>query len=97
MHEGASLPTTCTFRELFVEVSAWLINPKAITDLAFVLAFNAAWWDREMKFCQGIGPWQAGVSAERKRVGYRADEMSVHVVFARMRLEVRYILILFCV
>ena len=55
-------------------------------DLALVLDFHTAWWDKEMLFCQGIGPWQAQVPKEKQIAGYRADEYGAHVVLMRRAL-----------
>ena len=86
LYMAAGANTTSTYIHIFEEAAAWLKNKKVICDLAFVLAFHVAWWDDEMLFCQGVGPWQENVPAADKKAGYRADEYSAHVVLMRRRL-----------
>ena len=78
--------TSSTYQHIYIEAGQWLQNDKVICDLSFVLAFHEAWFNAEMLFCQGIGPWQAGIPEVDQKAGYRADEFVVHVVMARRRL-----------
>ena len=41
-----------------------------------------------MMFCQGIGPWQAHITVEKQKAGYRTDEYTVRVILMRLRLQV---------
>ena len=84
MANGAK--STSSYKAIFEEAATWLQNQKVTADLAFVLGFNIAFWDPEMKFCQGIGPWQKDLPAVKQKAGYRADEYSVHAVLARRKL-----------
>ena len=75
-----------TFQPLFREVTTWLMDDKVMTDVAFILDFNEAWWVPEMDFAQGIGPWQRLLPREHQAAGYRCDEHGVRVVTMRRRM-----------
>ena len=78
------------------DLASWLLNKKALTDLAFVRGFCLWFWTDEMTFLQGVGPWQLGthelfpglsVPDEKQRAGFRADEHAVRVVIMRAKCE----------
>ena len=75
-----------TFQPLFVEVATWLRSDKALTDIAFILDFNDAWWVPEMSFAQGIPTWQRNLGKEHQLAGYRCAEQPARAVTARRRL-----------
>ena len=75
-----------TFQPLFVEVATWLRNDKVMTDIAFILDFNDAWWVPEMDFAQGLAPWQRSLDRENQHGGYRCAEQPARAVTARRRL-----------
>lgn len=79
---------SATYGPLFEETAAWLVNAKVVANLAFVLAFNVVWWEPQMTFAQGIGPWQSDLPLAKQRAGYRADEYSVRTVVMRRDLQV---------
>ena len=84
------------YEECAADLSAWLQNQKALADLAFVRGFCLWFWNDEMAFLQGIGPWQLGqhelfptlsVAKEKQLAGFRADEHGIRVVLMRAKCE----------
>ena len=79
------------------KLSVWIRNPKVQADLAFVHCFCRWFWNGEMTFLQGIGPWQLGkhelfpdmdaVPAKKQRAGYRADEYTIRAVLMHEKLK----------
>jgi hypothetical protein len=86
LHMINGLSSDSTFRRLFSDLGAWLLNDKVLADISFVVCFCNVWWDGEMAWFQGIGPWQANIASSDLRGGHRANEVAIHVVLARRRL-----------
>jgi len=84
MHNGSSC--TSSFRECYKEVASWLGNNKVMADIMFVICFCEVWWNVEMNRHQGIGKWQEKLPAAKQRAAFRANEVTIHSVFARQRL-----------
>ena len=79
-------------KDCAADLASWLKNRKVLADLAFVRGFCLWFWNDEMAFLQGIGPWQLGqhelfpslsVPTEKQRAGFRADEHGIRVVLGR--------------
>ena len=68
MHDG--LHPTSSFRGCLKELGSWLLNPKVIADIALNIDFTVEWWNPEMTWHQGIGPWQLHLNALEYKGGF---------------------------
>eukprot|EP00617_Octactis_speculum_P001016 CAMPEP_0185790860 /NCGR_PEP_ID=MMETSP1174-20130828/158039_1 /TAXON_ID=35687 /ORGANISM="Dictyocha speculum, Strain CCMP1381" /LENGTH=1350 /DNA_ID=CAMNT_0028485721 /DNA_START=70 /DNA_END=4122 /DNA_ORIENTATION=+ len=75
-----------TFRTMLKETSAWLVTPKALTDMQFQLCFILTYWAKEMNFAQEYPEWMNGYPDADKVTGMRAAEYSVRVVISHLHL-----------
>ena len=73
--------------DCFVETAGWLKNQKAMADMAFVLGFCRAFWDRNMSWMQAVAPWQSELKEERQKAGFRSAEMPLKVILQRIELQ----------